>query len=331
MASLSSALDHLLKAKRISALSQSYAKDNPAEYAKVKVYLDGGARPSGVVTEMGLGLVEVEDVRRSVTPPPSGGSLPTAITTGGTYSGTATSTVQVRTSQPVLIENSTLSASGLAPLIDANYPGVDLTVRYSVFNADKGQHVKAFGFKRIVLDHNDFNKGWGVRADNGQAGCTFVVTSNRFRNQTYANHPDWLAHSIQLVNTLTPILADISWNECIGEFGQSQTEDVISLYNAAYAKVHDNFVRGAYPASLGASYTGGGIIVDGPQCHHNELYDNIVVDTSSTGIARSVTVATTRASPSRRSPRAVSGSTLPTTRIRERVSPTIRLPQTRSE
>ncbi len=71
MADLSSAIDHLLKAKRISAPSQSYRKDNPAEYAKVVAYLEGGARPTGVVTEMGLGLVEVEDVRRGEPPLPS--------------------------------------------------------------------------------------------------------------------------------------------------------------------------------------------------------------------------------------------------------------------
>jgi hypothetical protein len=66
--SLSSAIDHLLKAKRISAPSQSYRKDNPAEYAKVEAYLKGGARPTGVTTEMGLGLLEIEDVRRAEPP-----------------------------------------------------------------------------------------------------------------------------------------------------------------------------------------------------------------------------------------------------------------------
>jgi hypothetical protein len=63
--SLDTAIDHLLAAKRISAASQSYAKDNPAEWQKVKAYLDGGARPSGVTTEMGIGLLEVEDARRT--------------------------------------------------------------------------------------------------------------------------------------------------------------------------------------------------------------------------------------------------------------------------
>ncbi len=86
MPSLSSALDHLLKAKRISAPSQSYKKDNPAEYAKVVAYLQGGARPSGVTTEMGMGLVEVEDVRRAPPDPPPptlGIDRATMLATGG--------------------------------------------------------------------------------------------------------------------------------------------------------------------------------------------------------------------------------------------------------
>lgn len=60
-------------AKRISGTSASYRKDNPLEYQKVIVYLDGGARPTGALTKMGEHLVLEEDVRRSlvvVTPPP---------------------------------------------------------------------------------------------------------------------------------------------------------------------------------------------------------------------------------------------------------------------
>lgn len=69
--SLDSAVQHLLAAKRISALSQSYKKDNPTEAQKVFAYLNGGARPTGVTTEMGVGLLEVEDERRAESPLPS--------------------------------------------------------------------------------------------------------------------------------------------------------------------------------------------------------------------------------------------------------------------
>ena len=80
---LDQAVDHLLKAKRISAPSQSYRKDNPTEFSKVEAYLKGGSRPSGVTTEMGQGLLELEDARRAEQPLPSNvaRSAPTGVIT----------------------------------------------------------------------------------------------------------------------------------------------------------------------------------------------------------------------------------------------------------
>lgn len=50
-------------ASRISGQKNSYRKDNPAEYAKIVAYLDGGPRPFGALTKMGEHLVLEEDVR----------------------------------------------------------------------------------------------------------------------------------------------------------------------------------------------------------------------------------------------------------------------------
>jgi hypothetical protein len=78
-----------LLSNRIVAPSQSYRKDNPNEYAAVRAYLDGGARPTGSLTHMGLHLVALEDTCRDLaqtttttitttttttttTPPPTG-------------------------------------------------------------------------------------------------------------------------------------------------------------------------------------------------------------------------------------------------------------------
>ena len=54
-------------ATRVSGTKNSYRKDNPGEYAKVMAYLDGGARPTGELTKMGLHLVLEEDVRITLT------------------------------------------------------------------------------------------------------------------------------------------------------------------------------------------------------------------------------------------------------------------------
>ncbi len=82
MPNLESALDHLFKASRISGAKNSYRKDNPAEYAKVLAYVEGGSRPSGVTTEMGMGLVEVEDVRRLLVEPPLPSNVARSASTG---------------------------------------------------------------------------------------------------------------------------------------------------------------------------------------------------------------------------------------------------------
>jgi len=62
------AVTELLLANRIVAPSQSYRKDNPAEYLKVRAYLDGGTRPTGSLTHMGTGLVALEDTCRALAP-----------------------------------------------------------------------------------------------------------------------------------------------------------------------------------------------------------------------------------------------------------------------
>lgn len=69
---LAQSLAKFRSAKRVSGASASYKKDNPNEYVKVIAYLDGGARPSGVTTDMGMGLLLEEDARRAlVVPSPS--------------------------------------------------------------------------------------------------------------------------------------------------------------------------------------------------------------------------------------------------------------------
>jgi hypothetical protein len=67
--SLELALAALRNANRVDGAKNSYRKDNPTEYAAVMAYLDGGPRPDPL-SEMGIGLVLVEDERRGVTPPP---------------------------------------------------------------------------------------------------------------------------------------------------------------------------------------------------------------------------------------------------------------------
>lgn len=58
-------LARLRAAPRISGAKQSYRWDSPTEYAAVMKYLDGGVRPNAI-TDIGIGLVLIEDVRREL-------------------------------------------------------------------------------------------------------------------------------------------------------------------------------------------------------------------------------------------------------------------------
>jgi hypothetical protein len=90
---------------------------------------------------------------------------------------------------------------------------------------------------------------------------------------------------------------DISWNQVINEPGNSLVEDVINIYLSRgtpdhHIKIHDNFLRGAYPADLTAHYYGGGIISDGeatvdgpPVTAYLDVEDNQVVDTVNHGVS----------------------------------------------
>lgn len=68
---LAQALAKLQTANRIDGNRNSYRKDMAVEYAKVIAYLQGGARPAGVTSDMGLGLTLAEDARRLLNAPPA--------------------------------------------------------------------------------------------------------------------------------------------------------------------------------------------------------------------------------------------------------------------
>lgn len=75
---LAQSLAKLQAANRIDGTRASYRKDNPTEYTKVIAYLQGGSRPSGVTSDMGMGLMLAEDARRGLIAP-----APPSATTGG--------------------------------------------------------------------------------------------------------------------------------------------------------------------------------------------------------------------------------------------------------
>ena len=91
---------------------------------------------------------------------------------------------------------------------------------------------------------------------------------------------------------------EIAWNEVINEPGASRVEDNISIYLSSGTKqspirIHNNFIRGAYPATAATeTYSGGGIMLGDGVGKTEDLdpafvvaHDNQVLDTVNYGIA----------------------------------------------
>ncbi|WP_188813205.1 T9SS type A sorting domain-containing protein [Hymenobacter cavernae] len=213
-------------------------------------------------------------------------SAPIMITQGGTYTGNYRSLsssvpcVVIVTNEPVILENCTLVGAG--DLIQAT-GGSNLTVRkcrgYGLEptedNRPRGRFVDAYQAKQLVVEHNYLEHTTGILANrwsgDGSAQQTLTVRYNqglncdgRFRNGG-KEHRSFV--QLNTVQNLAGI--DVSFNEFRNEPNESAVEDNINFYNSSGtagspARVHDNYVQGAYPyPATDSHFTGTGMTTDG--------------------------------------------------------------------
>lgn len=246
---------------------------------------------------------------------------PITITQGGTYSGNwksldpDTPAVRVNTSEPVVIQNSTIRSGG--DLIKAVGPS-NVTVRdtrgYGL-NPNEvgrfpGRFFNASGFANVVLENNYFEGTSGINlydySGNGTSNQTVKVLRNSAKNidGRYSDGNSGFSpsgfHRVQFVqlNKVKDVTnAEIAWNQIVNEPGKSRVEDNISVYRSTGTQgnpilIHDNYVQGAYPTRPTVDgYSGGGIITDGSTCTLADatafvrIFNNQVVSTSNYGIA----------------------------------------------
>ena len=81
---------------------------------------------------------------------------------------------------------------------------------------------------------------------------------------------------------MTTAAIDVSWNEVINVFGQSRVEDNVSVFESAFAKIHDNYIQGAYPTTVGGPL--GQWDHAGQRRPRTTRCGNQIVETTNTGI-----------------------------------------------
>ena len=243
------------------------------------------------------------------------------ITRGGTYRGGEHESIAINTPDPVIIENMTLR--GARHLITSHYGRANVTVRNvrgfgvnpNVAGKCTGRFASLEGFSNVVIENCTLEGTAGIYlldyAGDRTSANTVKLLRNRAKNidgrrsdgkggyLTGGEGGAELVQFAQLDKVRGIRDAEIAWNEIINEPGKSRVEDVISIYLSSGIKdspirIHDNFLRGAYPLDPATEpFSGGGIMLsdgvskDGPAGDPAfvEAFDNQVLDTVNYGIA----------------------------------------------
>ncbi|WP_223648478.1 Ig-like domain-containing protein [Hymenobacter psoromatis] len=209
---------------------------------------------------------------------------PLVITQGGTYSGNYQSLdsrvpcILVNTTAPVVLLGCKLSGAG--HLIQSG-TGANLTVREcsgvglapSVDGQPPGHFLDSYQSQSLVVEHNSFSGTSGIVVNRwaGNSGA-LTVRYNQVRNVDgrWRNNGGSSRCSFLQLNTVSNLAGvEIAFNEVINTPNQSLVEDNINFYNASGTagspiRVHDNFVRGAYPyPATAGTFTGTGLTTDG--------------------------------------------------------------------
>jgi hypothetical protein len=244
------------------------------------------------------------------------------ITRGGTYSGEFISedarlpVIAIETAEPVIIEDATLRGRG--PLIVSSEHHANITIRNTrgygltpnVAGKSAGRFASIERFDNVVIENCYLESTAGIylldyEGDRTEKETVRII-ANRARNIDgrrsdgkggYTSEFD-LVQFAQLDKVRHAAGVEIAWNEIVNEPGASRAEDVISIYLSSGTaqspiRIHNNYIRGAYPLRPESDeFSGGGIMCgdgvgqspdDDPSFIH--AHNNQVLDTVNYGIA----------------------------------------------
>lgn len=242
---------------------------------------------------------------------------PMTITAGGTYTDNWQSldpnvpAVRIRTSEPVIIENSTIRSRGT--LIDAHGFAANITIRntrgYGMNPNVRSEHAGRFldvdGFANIDIENNymegtagiylygyrgDFSKSQTVKVLRNQAKNIDGRASDGNGGYYFEPEAEYVQF-FQIDGAQNIRDAEVAWNRVINKPGKSLVEDNINIYKSSGTaddpfRIHDNYIDGAYPFDPAGDtdYTGGGILSDLGSSYVS-VYNNQVLNTTNYGIA----------------------------------------------
>jgi hypothetical protein len=224
--------------------------------------------------------------------------------------------ITVTATSPITIMNSNLT--GPADLIYATSADISvinttgISTNPNQLNTQKGMFLHVENAYNVLVQSCQMQDSrFGVYINryigNYSLHNTIRIINNRVSNTDgrpsdgkggYLAAGEWNSHAFQLNKVQNVPYIDIAWNEVINLPLQSQSSDIINMYDSSgipssHLMIHDNYLQGAYAANPGTdSYTGGGIITDGlatataaTTAAYIDIYNNQIVSTSNYGVA----------------------------------------------
>lgn len=235
---------------------------------------------------------------------------PVVIATGGTFSGNWASedpdvpAITIATDAPVVLEN--VRVQGPGHLISAPWTRAHLTLRNVAglhlgpmrAGGHPGRFLHVEDYVLVDVERSEMVGTSGIYLHRAAPGATVRIVGNRAfdidgrRNDGQGGYAGAaLVQFVQINGGDALTRTVIAWNEVVNRPFMGRVEDVISLYEANGSaddpiRVHDNFIRGAYPSDPRTdAFSGGGIMIGDGGGAHVHAYDNHVVSTSNYGIA----------------------------------------------
>ncbi|WP_400191526.1 hypothetical protein [Hymenobacter sp. B81] len=206
---------------------------------------------------------------------------------GGVYTGHYRSLdsmvpcVRIVTTEPVTLLGCRLEGAGT--LIEATQGGAQLIIRDcrayglrpSLGDKRPGRFLEVNSARSVRIENNYLEQTGGIAiylwGGNGSATQTLTVLRNVAKNID-GRHPDGgqtYSNFLGLNGVRGVANMEVAWNQVVNEPDKSLVEDNINFYNssgtaASPARVHDNYVYGAFPyPATAAKYSGSGMTTDG--------------------------------------------------------------------
>jgi hypothetical protein len=178
-----------------------------------------------------------------------------------------------------VIENSAVTNLAGGVLIEAQ-GAVNVTVRRVRAFGGTGRFFVGENFKSVRIENCTIDRTSGIHLVHGVVGSSVVITKNRHRN--VQDQPDGMGNFIQFAEVQNPTV-EVSWNENVNDYNQSNPEDLISIYKSRNLNIHNNYFQGQYSPNNTSASSQNGITLEigdgGLPTSGNVIRNNTLVST----------------------------------------------------